>query len=317
MSSQQPAKNFETSDIFRFEVVKNLVPFTFLIFTACASLPPPAEEPEPTPAAASAVASAPSETQSAQADSEKQGKPAADQVAVANTPGATETGSASSFKLPALPPGGSGSAHGAHDSSKHSTMGVAPEKALLWLKNGNSRFLKNIVRKDGQSKKDIQRLSQGQKPHTIVLSCSDSRVPPEIVFDQRLGELFVVRTAGQSLDANVLGSIEYAVEHLGARLIVVMGHTSCGAVKAALATKDGGSAGTNNLDKLVSDIHPRVKAFDAKGSPTLKEESWANAQGVAGDLLSRSSLIKGKVGAGDVLVRTALYDLGSGKVDFQ
>lgn len=78
---------------------------------------------------------------------------------------------------------------------------------------------------------DLKRLSTGQKPHTIVLSCSDSRVPPEVLFDQKLGEIFVIRTAGQAIDSSVLASIEYAVSHLGTNLIVVMGHESCGAVK--------------------------------------------------------------------------------------
>lgn len=104
--------------------------------------------------------------------------------------------------------------------------GVEPMQAMKWLQNGNKRYLKGFLRKDGQTKSDIQRLNSGQKPHTIIISCSDSRVPPEIVFDQRLGEIFVIRTAGETLGANALGSIEYAVEHLGTRLILVLGHTS-------------------------------------------------------------------------------------------
>ena len=122
---------------------------------------------------------------------------------------------------------------------------VAPDTALKWLMNGNNRFVKTQLRmKEGQKPADIKRLSSGQQPHAIVLSCSDSRVPPELVFDQKLGEIFVVRTAGEALGDNAVGSIEYAVEHLGSRLIVVMGHTSCGAVKAAHATlQKGTSAG--------------------------------------------------------------------------
>ncbi|OYZ22944.1 MAG: hypothetical protein B7Y39_07275, partial [Bdellovibrio sp. 28-41-41] len=102
---------------------------------------------------------------------------------------------------------------------------ISPDKALGWLKNGNTRYSKGTFRKDGASSKDITRLSTGQNPHTIVLSCSDSRVPPEVVFDQKLGEIFVVRTAGEMVDDSVLASIEYGVEHLGANLILVMGHS--------------------------------------------------------------------------------------------
>lgn len=206
----------------------------------------------------------------------------------------------------------------AHSSHHESKAGVSPDQALGWLKNGNSRFLKGSLRKDGQSKTDIHRLSSGQTPHTIILSCSDSRVPPEIVFDQKLGELFTVRTAGEALDSNVIGSIEYAVEHLGAKLIVVMGHTSCGAVKAALGTMNGGDAGSKSLNELVKDLHPRLQSFSKKQpSKDVKEESWANAEGVSNDLISRSEILKKKLEAGEIKIVTSLYHLDSGHVDFK
>ena len=197
------------------------------------------------------------------------------------------------------------------------TTGVAPEQAQKWLVNGNVRFTKNRLRKDGQSKKDIQRLSNGQKPHSIILSCSDSRVPPEIVFDQKLGEIFVVRTAGESLEANAVGSIEYAIEHLGARNLVVMGHTQCGAVKAALGTLNGGDAGSPNLNKLVADLHPHLRNFSSTApSKNLEAESWANVSGVATDLITRSNIIAEALRSGKVKMREGLYHLDSGKVDF-
>lgn len=199
------------------------------------------------------------------------------------------------------------------------SVGTEPTKALQWLKNGNQRFLKKHFRKDGQSRLDVARLNLGQKPHTIVLSCSDSRVPPEIVFDQKLGEIFVVRTAGESLDSSGIASIEYAVAHLGARLILVMGHTSCGAVKAAVGTLNGGDAGSEHLNKLVSDIHPRLKAAglgtDASGN--LGKESWANAKGVAKDLVARSAILADAVKSGDLQITSSLYNLDSGSVDFE
>jgi len=206
----------------------------------------------------------------------------------------------------------------AHHSSHHEAKGVDPDKALGWLKNGNKRYVKSSVRKDGQSRKDIHRLAQGQAPHAIVLSCSDSRVPPEIVFDQKLGELFVVRNAGESPDTASIASIEYAVEHLGSRLLVVMGHTSCGAVKAALNTMDGGDAGSPALNALVHDIHPRLSEFKgrAPASAKVEKESWANANGVVKDLLERSAILRERVASGHLKIQSALYHLDDGKVDF-
>lgn len=205
----------------------------------------------------------------------------------------------------------------AHGSGHETAKGVSAEKSLSWLKNGNKRFTTQAVRTDGQKTADITKLSTGQSPHAIVLSCSDSRVPPEVVFDQKLGEIFVVRTAGEALDDNVIGSIEYAVEHLGSQLILVMGHTSCGAVKAALGTLDGSSAGTPALDNLVKDIHPRLASYKGhKPSANVEEESWANTQGVANDLAKRSAMIRKKVEGGGLKIVPALYNLNSGVVEF-
>lgn len=195
---------------------------------------------------------------------------------------------------------------------------VTPEKSLDWLINGNKRFLSSKLRSDGQSSSDIHRLSTGQKPHAIILSCSDSRVPPEIVFDQKLGEVFVVRTAGEALGDNAIGSIEYALEHLGSKLIVVMGHTSCGAVKAAHATLDGSSAGTPALENLVKGIHPYITKYKGKEpSPKYVKESWSNTEGVALDLIKKSKLIRDLVKGGAVRIVPSLYDLESGEVTFK
>jgi carbonic anhydrase len=206
-----------------------------------------------------------------------------------------------------------------HAPAHHSERGPVPtEKALGWLKNGNTRFVKHRLRNDGDLATDRARLVSGQKPHSIVLSCSDSRVPPEVVFDQKLGEIFVVRTAGESLDASAIASIEYAVEHLGSNLIVVMGHESCGAVKAALATLDGADAGSPWLNKLVQDLHPHLLSF--KGKPLSEGavvEGWANVSGVAKDLVDRSQIVRDAVNSGEVKIQTALYHLGSGVVEFK
>ena len=166
---------------------------------------------------------------------------------------------------------------------------------------------------------NIERLSKGQSPHSIVLSCSDSRLPPEAIFDQKLGEIFTVRSAGEALSAPAIASIEYAVAHLGSKLIVVLGHTNCGAVKAAVETIEGSSAGSQNLDQLVSDIHPRIRATlkSKKLEKDLRSASWANAKGVAKDLLTRSKLLTNAVQSGGVKIQVGLYDLATGHVDFE
>ncbi len=198
------------------------------------------------------------------------------------------------------------------------TESVPAEKALTFLKNGNIRFRKGHLRKDGATKTDIERLASGQHPHTIVLSCSDSRVPPEVLFDQKLGEIFVVRTAGEAIEPTSIASIEYAVEHLGVKNILVMGHTQCGAVKAALSTLGGKDAGSANLNKLVADIHPRLQSFaNKKASENFSEEGWANTKGVAHDLLTRSELLAKAVKSGELKISSALYNLHSGVVDFE
>lgn len=207
-------------------------------------------------------------------------------------------------------------AHSNDHGAEHAA-GVNGETSLKWLMNGNARYLERKYRADGRSAEDRKRLAGGQKPHAIVLSCADSRVPPEIVFDQSLGEIFVIRVAGEALDSSVIASIEYAVEHLGPKLLVVMGHTKCGTVDTAIKVKEGDSAGSDSLDRLLSDIRPRLKTVSTKKpSADLEVESALNADGVARDLVKRSEIVRKKVEAGELLIKPALYRLDSGKVSF-
>jgi carbonic anhydrase len=204
-----------------------------------------------------------------------------------------------------------------HGSGHTLGKGIAADQSLRWLINGNVRFTSKKLRSDGSGSADRQRLVVGQHPHAIVLACSDSRVPPETVFDQALGEIFVIRVAGEALDSSVIASVEYAVEHLGSRLLVVMGHTKCGAVDTALKVKEGTSAGSPDLDRLLADIRPRLSSVsNNKLSPNLEVESTVNADGVARDLLKRSEIVRKKVDAGDLVIKPALYRLDSGKVTF-
>ena len=218
----------------------------------------------------------------------------------------------STHEAPAAKPAQAAShAHGDHAD------GVPADKALRWLMNGNTRYITKRIRADGRGPDDRKRLTAGQKPHTIVLSCSDSRVPPEVVFDQTLGEIFVIRVAGEAIDSSVIASIEYALEHLGSKLLVVMGHTKCGAVDAALKVKEGSSAGSESLDRLLADIRPRLRSVAGKSaSADLEVESTLNADGVARDLLKRSEIIRKKVEAHELTIKPALYRLDSGKASF-
>lgn len=195
---------------------------------------------------------------------------------------------------------------------------VAAEQALSMLTNGNTRYTSKKLRADGRSAEDRKRLLAGQHPHAIVLSCADSRVPPETVFDQALGEIFTIRVAGEALDSSVIASVEYAVEHLGPRLLVVMGHTQCGAVDAALKIKEGDTAGSESLDKLLADIRPRLKTVPGdKISSNLEVESALNAAEIARDIVKRSEVIRKKVEAGELVIKSALYRMDTGKVSFE
>jgi carbonic anhydrase len=197
--------------------------------------------------------------------------------------------------------------------------GVPAETSMKWLTNGNTRYLKRSFRSDGKAQTDRDRTAPKQKPHAIVLTCSDSRVPPELIFDQGLGEIFTIRVAGEAIDSSVLASIEYAIENINPspHLLIVMGHTKCGAVDAALNIKDGDSAGSEALDKLLTDIRPRLKTvMSEKRSSNLEVESTLNADGVARDLVKRSEIIRKKVESGELVIKPALYWVDTGRVRF-
>lgn len=205
-----------------------------------------------------------------------------------------------------------------HGASKREVGPVPAEKALGWLRNGNTRFMRGTVRKDGATAKDRARIATEQHPHSVILSCSDSRVPPEVIFDQKLGEISVVRTAGEALDAGVVGSIEYAVQNYGANLVVVLGHDSCDAISSALRVVEGAQLESANMMGFANDLKPRLLKF--KGipqSPALSEEVWSNVDGVARDLLLRSEILRDAVTSGEVKIVRAMYHLDSGNVEFK
>ncbi len=200
-------------------------------------------------------------------------------------------------------------------ASDHAAPAVPPDEALKRLKAGNERFIAGKAQHPEQDEHRRQELTTGQFPFAIVLGCSDSRVPPELVFDQGLGDLFGVRVAGNVLDPATVASMEYAVEHLGSKLILILGHEACGAVKAALSTPKGSSAGSPDLDLLVQTIQPNVKGDDVS-DPLLRLPVRHNVEGIARSLLERSKLIRDKVSLGQVRIVRGVYALSSGKVEF-
>ena len=188
---------------------------------------------------------------------------------------------------------------------------VAPAKAIAKLKEGNGRYTSGNLEHPGQTTERRAELTKDQHPFAVILSCSDSRVPPEIVFDQGLGDLFVVRVAGNVIDDHGLGSIEYAVDHLGARLIVVLGHQSCGAVKAAKETIAAKSKAPGHIQSLVTAIQPVV---EATAKDDLDTTVKANVKHVVQALRSSTPILKAKVDSGEVQVIGGYYSLDTGDV---
>ena len=177
------------------------------------------------------------------------------------------------------------------------------------LKEGNQRYVDDKLSGDLQDGARRDELTGSQAPWAIVLSCADSRVVPELVFDTGIGELFVLRVAGNIANTDTIASIEYAVAHLGTALIVVMGHENCGAVGAALQGGDNGY----NLNHLLSQIEPAKAQAEKNDVNTIVKK---NAELAAKDLYDRSSIISSAVDKGKVRIHPAFYHLKSGKVDF-
>ena len=184
------------------------------------------------------------------------------------------------------------------------------QDSLVRLTKGNNRFVEDHLDGKLQDSSRRESLVSGQQPYAIVLSCADSRVVPELAFDTGLGELFVVRVAGNVANSSSIASIEYAVAHCGAKLIVVMGHQSCGAVTAAVAGGDNGK----HLNHLLGHITPAIKA--SKTDASVTDIVKTNAEMTADELKNSSKIIGDAVASGDVRIMPAYYNLDSGKVEF-
>src|SRR5205809_2902525 len=202
---------------------------------------------------------------------------------------------------------------GAADPAHSDQPSVAPAEAISKLKEGNGRYTGGNLQHPGQTAERRTELANTQHPFATILSCSDSRVPPEIVFDQGLGDLFIVRVAGNVINDEGLGSVGYSVDHLGTRLILVLGQRSCGAVKAARETIAAKGKAPGHIESLVTAIKPAVEST-ANGD--LDATIKANVKNVVQALRSSTPFIKEKVDSGKIQVIGGYYSLDTGAVTF-
>lgn len=194
---------------------------------------------------------------------------------------------------------------------------ISPKEALQRLIDGNERFAseKSIHPNLGGELRSA--LVGEQKPYATILSCSDSRVPVEIIFDAGIGDLFVIRSAGHVLSKETLGSIEYSVKNLGVKLIVVMGHGNCGAIRSAL---DSYNAHENNLSEnlqaLLSHIYPAFENLDYSDEKTLLRKAIiSNIKYQTEDLVKKDEYLAEKIASGEIMLVGAKYNLDSGKIE--
>ena len=196
-------------------------------------------------------------------------------------------------------------------------MMLSADRALKRLKAGNARFVGGRTRFPTLQKAVLKQLAKGQEPYATILCCSDSRVPPELVFDAGFGELFVVRVAGNVLGTAILGTLQYAGSHLHTPLFVVMGHEGCGAVKAALATRFEGAAQRSRIALLLENILPALEGLDAAqpADALLRAAVEANVRHTVRELL-KTPEAKARLKEGRFRLLGAVYDLESGRVRF-
>src|SRR5881396_2287431 len=201
----------------------------------------------------------------------------------------------------------------AADPAHSDQPSVAPAEAISKLKEGNGRYTGGNLQHPGQTAERRTELANTQHPFATIVSCSDSRVPPEIVFDQGLGDLFIVRVAGNVINDEGLGSVEYTVDHLGTRLILVLGHQSCGAVKAARETIAAKGKAPGHIESLVTAIQPAV---EATAKDDLDATIKANIKHVVQALRSSTPILKAEVDSGKIQVIGGYYSLDTGAVTF-
>jgi carbonic anhydrase len=184
----------------------------------------------------------------------------------------------------------------------HGTQPCTADEALARLVAGNERFVRGEARFPTVQKEILAELARGQQPYATILGCSDSRVPPELVFDAGFGELFIVRVAGNVISAEIMGTLQYAGLHLHTPLFVVLGHEGCGAVEAALAAREPGAVQPARIAVLLRSILPGLEAIDTSQAPDAQ--------------LRETPEGRARMAEGTMKVVGAIYDLQSGRVRF-
>ncbi len=194
---------------------------------------------------------------------------------------------------------------------------ITPRKALEILQEGNARFVKNL-KANRDLLEQVNDTRNGQWPFAIILSCIDSRTSAELIFDQGLGDIFSVRIAGNIVNTDILGSMEFACKVAGSKLVVVLGHTQCGAVKGACDHVEMG-----NLTELLSKLQPAVyqekttrENRTSKNSDFVENVSSINVKRSVKNIIERSFILEQMVENGEIGVVGAMYNVETGKVDF-
>ena len=194
--------------------------------------------------------------------------------------------------------------------------GLTPEAALRILVDGNRRFVSDAPYRSAIGRERRIELAAGQRPLAVLVSCSDSRVSPELLFGRGLGELFIVRNAGNTVDLTALGSIEYAVAVLKVPLILVLGHERCGAVEAAVEVVTKNATFPGSIGDMVEPIVPAVLSVQGRPGNLLDNAVRANVQRVVRRLKESERLLTEPLAAGRLRIVGARYDLDDGQVDF-
>lgn len=182
------------------------------------------------------------------------------------------------------------------------------------LLDGNARFVSDQPKHPHQDSKRRSEVASGQKPFAVVIGCADSRTAPEILFDEGLGDLFVIRLAGNIVDDAALGSVEFAVAKLGARFIVVLGHEKCGAVSAAVDAVKGAVAPPGHIGTIVDAIKPAAASVHGKDGDEVDNAVSANVHAVVERLKTASPVLSPLLKSGELSLIGARYDLDDGKV---
>jgi len=199
---------------------------------------------------------------------------------------------------------------------------IAAAEALTRLRDGNGRFVAGQLTDQALSKRELRKLAADQAPFAIILGCSDSRVPAELVFDQGFGDLFVIRVAGNIVAPSQVGSVEFAASRYGTKLVVVMGHSNCGAITAAVEELlDGATNESRNLRSIVDRVRPAVQGViagrgDVDRTTLIREAVRANVRASVDHLRHGSALLEELVRNDGLLIVGAKYSLDRGVVSF-